>query len=242
MKKLLIIPLLCLMTGCGIFKSERINLPPAEPRALNEQREIISEQAKINHELSKIIREKGAKPGDEITVLLEGGSRVILKYVNEPYRDISTNPKDVRRSINRANDVAEETREATSEYSDDVYERRENLINKTNLKWDWKKLLGGGLITWILIGVGIPILCAFFPVIIPFIQIAWQVLKAGIGSLAIMAKLGLTGVKNVVGAVEKFRDAHKDDNIGKEFNAHMSKELDSKDKDGLDKFKNHFGI
>lgn len=242
-KKLLLCLLVLSCSGCALFKSERANVPPPAPRLDATDSEVIKKQAKINADLARWIVVNGVKPNDEHSVILQDGTRVILKYVGEPYEDVdSNNLKNDRKIVDRANKVATGFQKDEAEYSDDIYNNREKTIRSTNLKWDWAKIFGGGIITWIAIGVGLPILMGFFPVIIPFVSIAFQIFKAGIGAVGIVANLGLHGIKEIVASIESFRDTHKGTPAGDALDKHLKATISDKSKTGLDKFKNFFHI
>lgn len=242
-KKLLLCLLILSCSGCALFKSERMNVPPPAPRLDTNDSEAIKKQAKINVDLAKWIVVNGVKPNDERSFILEDGTRVMLKYVGQPYEDVdSNNLKNDRKIVDKANKIATGFQKDESKYSDDVYNNREKAIHSTNLKWDWTKIFGGGIITWIAIGIGLPILMGFFPVIIPFVSIAFQIFKAGIGAVGIVANLGLTGIKEIVAAIESFRDTHKGTEAGKALDTHLAASLSDDAKAALDKFKNFFHI
>lgn len=241
--KIIAVCLALFCCGCGLFKEARKDIPPPPPRLDYRENEEIKMVAKVTHELAIWIRANGVKPGDQRTMLLENGTKVILKYVGEPYEDVDANDlKKDNSIINHGNDVAEDFQKDNAKYDDTLNDKRESLIHQTNLKWAWGRIFGFGIGTWILAIIGIPILCAFFPVIIPVVSLIWQLLKAGIGAATVVAKFGITGITNLIVAIEKFREAHKGTETGKALDAHLSAAMSDKDKVALDALKNHFGI
>lgn len=244
MKKILLsLVVILFLSGCAVFKSERENLIPNKPTLNSEDKEKIRQQAKVNVDLAEWIKQNGVKPGDERIVTLENGCRVILKYTGFPVEDVDgTNLKNAKKIVERAEDVAQDFAEANAGYDDALDEAREKQIYDINHFWDWKKILGGGIITWIVVAVAVPVLCALFPVIIPFISFAWQGLRFGLRGAGVLLKFGFTGIINVLKAIEKFRDENKGTEVAEKFNTHMSKELDGDDKAKLDAIKNKFDI
>jgi hypothetical protein len=245
MKKLiLVLPICLLFTGCAsLFKSERVALPPPPPRIEADDREVLKQQAKINNELARWIKENGVQPNSEKAILLEDGTKVFLRWVGEPREKVEVNnSKGIKNTVEDASNIVNDFNEKSEEYTDEMAEFREDKIEKVNLKWDFFKIFrffGGSTVFLVIASIVLPI---FFPVILPLVQIFWQLLRGGISAFGIFAKLGLSGVKNIVGAVESFREKYKGTEVKKVFDEHMSKELDSKDKVSLDKFKNHFDI
>lgn len=243
MYKVLIVCFCFCLTGCGLLKSERQHIVVPEPRLDSEQLEIMQQQAKSNYDLAKWVRENSLKPNDERIILLEDGSKIIVKFFGDPIEDIDgTNVKTSKRIQNKSKDVVDDYKRDLSEYRDDIYNDREDSIRSTNLKWDLGKILGFFSGSTVLLIIGAIVLSIFFPVIIPIFSILFQLLRGGMSAFSIFAKLGVTGIKNVISAVESFRDNMANTDAKKVFDEHMSKALDQKDKDALDKFKNHFHI
>lgn len=232
-----------LFSGCAVFQSKRQDIIPEQPKLDSKQKEIIQEQAKINVDLATYIATHDIKTGDERAIILANGCKVILKYVGTPYEEVDgTNLKEAKKITEHAKDVAQDFAEKNAKFDDKLDKTREKQITQVNTYWDWKKLFAGGIITWIFVAVAVPVLCAFFPVIVPFVSVAWQGLKLGIKGLGVVAKFGIGGIINVVKAVESFREKHAGTEIGKAFDDHMHQTLHTEDKKNLDLLKNHFDI
>lgn len=243
MRKYLLIPLCLLMSGCGLFKEARRDIPPPPPRLDYKEGEAIKQVAEVNHQLAKWIRENGVKPGDEKAILLEDGTRVILKYVGQPYTEVDA--KDVKKSkkiIEKGEDVATDFQRENARFDDKLDKNREKIIEQTNLKWAWGRIVGFLFSSWFLAGVGLVVAAIFFPVLLPVLKLFWQLSKAGFGAFKIIASFGVTGLTSLVKSTETFREKFKGTETGKEFDAHMSRHLPEKTKSSLDSFKNHFDI
>jgi hypothetical protein len=234
-----------LMCGCSLFKTERKDIPPPPPKLDSREEERVKEQASINYQLADKINKEGATANSIATITLRNGTKIVLDYVGHPYEDpdiVTLTPKQINRIAERAKDIVQEHNEDLAKYDQKMGERREDLINETNLKWDWKKIFGFGISTWVLLAIGIPILIMFFPVLLPVFQLLFQLFSAGIGAFGAIAKLGVKGVTRVVGSIEEFRDKNKGTEVGSAFDEHMKKSLSPEQKEALDKFKNYFKI
>jgi len=243
MKKYLIILFSLLLTGCGVFQSKRENLIPSAPRLDYKQEEKIKELAKVNDDLASKIRINGTEANSIESVTLSNGTKIMVRFVGTPFQDIDGNDVRLAEKVTAdAKRVVEDYNKEQAKYEDTLNGAREKQINKINTYWDWKKLLGGGIFTWIIAIVAVPILGAIFPVIIPVVSLIYQLFKAGLSAFSVVAKLGVGGMVSIVKAIERYREENKNTPEGKKFDDHMSKQLDMPVKDSLDKFKNNFNI
>ncbi len=243
--KVLIGSILCvlLMSGCAVFKSERQNIIPKQKQLNADQVEVIQEDAVVLNQIAEYIAKNGIKAGDERAIILLDGTKVMVKYLGTPYRDVNgLDNKQAKRINEKAKRIVDDFAEERAEFSDELEEARDKQITQVNTFWDWRKLFAGGIITWIVVAIAVPVLCGLFPVIIPFVGFAWQGLKFGFKGITVLLKFGFSGLINLIKAVEAFRDANKNTEAGKVFDTHMAKELDSKDKVNLDALKNKFDI
>jgi len=234
-----------LLAGCSLLKTERKDIPPPPPKMDYEDVEIVREQSSINAQLAEKINAEGAQANSIATITLRNGTRIVLDYVGHPYADkdvAKLTPKEIAKIAAKAEGIVADHNEDLAKHDQKMGERREDLIKETNLKWAWGRILALFGSTWFLAIVGVPILCAFFPIIIPFVQIAWQLLSAGVGAVGVVAKFGISGLTKTIKAVETWRDQHKGTDVGVAFDTHMKKTLDEKDVAGLDKLKNYFKI
>lgn len=232
-----------LLSGCAVFKSERQSIIPKQITLDSRKIEVIQQDAKAMADIAEFIKVNGIQKGDERAILLADGTKIILKYLGEPYTEVNgLDNKEVRRINEKAKDIVNDFAQERAEYSDELDKARDKQITSVNAFWDWKKLFAGGIITWIFVAIAVPVLCGLFPVIIPFVSFAWQGLKFGLKGAGVLLRFGFTGIINVIKAIEAFRDANKNTEVGKAFDTHMAKELDSKDKVRLDEIKNKFDI
>lgn len=243
MRKFLIVPLCLLFSGCGLLKEARRDIPPPPPRLDYKENEAIKQVAKVNFELAKWVKENGVKPGDQKSILLADGTKVILRYVGEPYQEVdATNLKQDKKIIDRGNDVATDFQKDSVKYEDKMYDTREKIIKATNLKWSWGKILGFFFSSYFLVAIGLVVAACFFPVLLPVVKIFWQLSKAGFGAFRVVATYGVHGILNLVTSLEKFREAHAGTEVGKTLDAHLNATITPKDQASLDALKNHFNI
>lgn len=242
-KIILAILVIGVFSGCAVFQSQRQNIIPKQKSLNSEQIEVIQEDAKVLQDIAQYIKDYGIKPNDERSIILLDGTKVMVKYVGNPYQDVNgLDNKQAHRINEKAKDIVDDYARDRAEFADQLDEAREKQITEVNTFWDWKKILGGGILTWVVVIVAVPVLGAIFPVLIPIFSLIFQGLKLGISSFATVAKFGLTGTVNLVKAIESFRDKHKGTDIGKAFDEHMHSTLHTNEKQNLDALKNKFDI
>lgn len=244
MKKYFIISLIpVLLAGCTLFKSQRAEIIPNRPELDYNDRDAIRQQADINFDIADNIEKFGTTSHSPESIVLRDGTKILISYLGNPWKEVDGNDlKESRKIIERTRGIVEDYSKDVEKYEDKLDRTREKQINGINNFWDWKKLFSGGFITIIVVGGGLLIAAIFFPVLLPIIQILWQLLRGGIGAFAIFAKLGVTGVTNVVSAVESFRNQNKGTQAGQVFDTHMKSSLPTPTQTALDRFKNHYDI
>lgn len=232
-----------LVSGCSLFKTERVALIPEEPKLDYKKREIIEQQAQINYNLASKINEVGAEPRSIETLTLKDGTYVILSYIGHPAKDISLeDPKALTKVLDKSKEIVQDYNTKLAKYDDTLDKKRDNQVDKLNEKWDWGRIIGFFTSTTFLVIVGLLVASIFFPVLIPVIQILFQLVSAGFGAFTLFAKLGISGITNLIKGIESFRDNANNAAAKQALDTHLSKVLDSKEKDAIDALKNHFSI